>query len=135
MSTWRPLGPSRGERDPRTVSESLDRVTRRWGGPPAQVLTAVFAHWMELVGDDIAAHATPRSLRNGVLTVTVDHPAWATQLRYLSSQVVQELQRRTAAGEAISELRIQVGAPEDEAPAGPAGRARWRPPPKGRRSR
>lgn len=116
MTTWRPLGVARRDRDPRTLSESLDRVTRRLGGPPAQVLTAVFAHWAELVGDDIAAHATPRSLRNGVLSVTVDHPAWATQLRYLSAQVVDELRTRTGAGDDIRELRIHVGPPTDEEP-------------------
>jgi predicted nucleic acid-binding Zn ribbon protein len=70
------------------------------------VLSAVFTGWEDLVGPDVAAHATPRSLRDGVLTVVVDHPAWATSLRMLSA----DLLRRVAgqAGDGIDQLVVLV---------------------------
>ena len=42
-----------------------------------------------MVGDDVAAHARLVSVRDGVLTVAVDDPIWATQLRYLETAVVE----------------------------------------------
>jgi hypothetical protein len=118
------------------LADALETVARRIGAPPPDVLTAVFAHWAELVGIDIAAHATPRLLRGGVLTVVVDHPAWATQLRFLSATLVDQLGRRTGAPDEIASIRIQVGDPtraggaaageDDGDVAGPGGVPRRR---------
>jgi predicted nucleic acid-binding Zn ribbon protein len=113
MSTWRPHQTPPSELDPRRLVDSLDVVARRIGAPPTEVLTTVFAHWVELVGDDIAAHATPKLLRGGVLTVVVDHPAWATQLRFLSATLLEQIRRRTGAPEEICSIRIQVGDSSD----------------------
>ena len=89
MSPWKPLRPPRSEEEPKRIGESLDKVARRLGAPGAQSLTAVFAHWEEVVGASVAAHARPTSLRDGVLRVEVDEPGWATQLRYLAPDIVR----------------------------------------------
>lgn len=106
MSTWVPSGQPPSERDPRKVSESLDRIARRLGGPSATAATAVFSRWADLVGADIAAHATPVSLRDGVLTLSVDHPAWATQLRYMTADLLHRLADTT--GRDVREIRLRV---------------------------
>ena len=90
------------------------------GAPRAQLLAAVFTRWEQLVGPDIAAHAQPRSLRDGVLVVSADQPAWATQLRYMASELLVRIQDETA-GEEISEIQIRVGAA-----TGPEGPSRGR---------
>jgi predicted nucleic acid-binding Zn ribbon protein len=107
VTTWRPTVPSAGERDPVPVAASLDRVTRALGVPRARLLTAVFSRWEQLVGPDIAAHARPRSLRQGTLLVLVDHPAWATQLRFLASDLLARIQLEADAPE-ITEIHIGV---------------------------
>ena len=86
MSPISPLpGPDPG---PRPVGASLDRLTASLGVPPPAVLARLFASWPALVGDAVAAHATPRSLRQGTLVVAVDDPAWATQLRWLEADLL-----------------------------------------------
>lgn len=107
MSTWQPSGPPGRERDPKRVGESLDRVTASIGAPKAVTLSAVFSRWEELVGSEIASHAEPRSLRDGVLVVEVDEPAWAAQLGFLSSQLLSKLQAE-AGSEELSEIRLRV---------------------------
>jgi predicted nucleic acid-binding Zn ribbon protein len=107
MSTWRPTGPPPGERDPRPVSETLDHLARRLGGPRTSVLSAVFSRWEDLVGADIAAHARPVSLRQGTLVLAVDHPAWATQLRYMTGDLVARI-RQVTASEDVTEIRLKV---------------------------
>jgi predicted nucleic acid-binding Zn ribbon protein len=77
-----------GDRDPRRVSESLDRLIRHLGAPASADVAAVFERWSELVGEQVAGHARPISLRGGVLTIAVDDPAWASQLGWLEGQLL-----------------------------------------------
>ena len=83
-------------------------MARRLGAPKASVMTAVFAHWEEIVGPSVGAHVRPLSLRGRVLVVATDQPAWASQLRFL----VPDLLRRLAAitgDEAIEQVDISGG--------------------------
>jgi predicted nucleic acid-binding Zn ribbon protein len=68
------------------VGDSLDRVARSLGLAPA-----LLTRWPELVGEGVAEHTRPRSLRDGTLVVAVDDPAWATQLRWLEADLVTRL--------------------------------------------
>jgi len=47
------------------------------------------------------------SVRDGVLTVAVDDPIWATQLRYLETAVVERAAALLGTG-SVSELRVRV---------------------------
>jgi predicted nucleic acid-binding Zn ribbon protein len=106
---WQPLPTDDGP-GPRTVGESLDRVARSLGVPRASALTAVFSAWPELVGEAVAAHATPRRLRDGVLLVAVDQPAWATQLRWLEADLLRRLAEEVGAGVVGSlDVRVRTG--------------------------
>jgi predicted nucleic acid-binding Zn ribbon protein len=72
----------------------------------------VFSRWEEVVGPGIAAHATPRSLTDGVLVVGVDQPGWATQLRYLTNDLLQRLKEVAGPG-VVGRIDIRVeGGPQ-----------------------
>jgi predicted nucleic acid-binding Zn ribbon protein len=85
------------------------------GSPGVGTLGVIFAHWEELVGPDVASHAKPYRLRAGVLVIEVDQPAWATQLRFLSAQLLERV-GDVAGPDGVREVQIRVG-------AGPAGRS------------
>jgi predicted nucleic acid-binding Zn ribbon protein len=70
-------------------------------------MTTVFNRWETLVGPDIAAHARPESLRDGHLVLVVDHPAWATQLRFMTADLLARLAEVAGASE-VSDIRIKV---------------------------
>jgi predicted nucleic acid-binding Zn ribbon protein len=114
------------------VGEALDRIVARIGGPSVASASAVFAGWEKLVGEDIAAHARPISLRGGVLTLEVENPAWATQLRYMSEDLLGRITGSARPGGGrieVSEIRIRVAAgsggdPSERRRGGsPAGRS------------
>ena len=121
MSTWRPSTPPPSERDPRRVSESLDRLARRLGAPTAGVTAAVFSRWEELVGPDIAAHSHPVSLHDGVLTLAVDHPAWATQLRFMTAELIDRIGAGTGSSE-VTSIVVRVAGPGGRPDRGRGGR-------------
>jgi len=81
---WQPL--PGGAPEPRSVGESLGRVSAALGIDPA-----LLVEWPQLVGPALAAHTRPRALRAGTLVVAVDDPAWATQLRWLEADLVARL--------------------------------------------
>lgn len=107
MSTWQPSTPPPGERDPKKLSELLDRTAKRLGGPSSGTSSAVFARWEQVVGPDIAGHARPVSLHRGILVLAVDHPAWATQLRYMTSDILTRISEATGTAE-VSEIHLRV---------------------------
>jgi predicted nucleic acid-binding Zn ribbon protein len=107
--TWHPLPADRDAAgpDPRPVKESLDQFAKRLGAPRASALGAVFSRWDEAVGDTVAAHCRPVSLRDGLLVVMVDHPGWATQLRYLSATIVTRIEEVAGPG-VVRRLEVRI---------------------------
>jgi predicted nucleic acid-binding Zn ribbon protein len=107
VSPWKPLPDPDGV-PPRRLGESLDRVARSMGAGGSATLSALFEDWEAMVGPQVAAHARPRSLRGGVLVVVADQPGWATQLRYLETDLLARLGERLGPG-AVSAIEVRVG--------------------------
>lgn len=79
------------ERDPQSLGRLASRLSADRGWAPRLATGSVFGRWAELVGEEVAEHARPESLRDGVLTVQADSTAWATQLRLLQRQLLARL--------------------------------------------
>lgn len=94
--------------EPRRLGDALGAVSRELGLPQPARFGELVARWPELVGPALAAHARPRTLRDGVLTVAVDAPSWATELRYLEDQLVAGFAERVAPG-LVRAVRVLVG--------------------------
>jgi predicted nucleic acid-binding Zn ribbon protein len=98
-------GPGPDHRDPQllgSLTSDLAR-TRGWSGRVAE--GAVFGRWREVVGDQIAAHAAPSSLNEGVLTVSAESTAWATQLRMVQAQLLAKIAAAVGDG-VVTSLKI-----------------------------
>ena len=98
-------GPGPDSRDPQTLGSATQDVARSrgWSGRVAE--GSVFGRWTGLVGEQIAAHATPTSLNDGVLTVSAESTAWATQLRMVQAQLLAKIAAAVGDG-VVTSLRI-----------------------------
>jgi len=76
-----------------------------------RVLGAVVAAWDDVVGPDVALHARPVGLAHGELKVSVDHPSWATELSFLTNEIINGLQDHLGVSPART-LRVTIRAPE-----------------------
>src|SRR4029077_109664 len=65
----------------------------------------VLGHWPSVVGREIADHATPNTLREGVLSVTAESTAWATQLRMVQAQLLAKIAAAVGNG-VVTSLKI-----------------------------
>lgn len=68
----------------------------------------VFESWDQLVGPVIARLARPVSLREGRLTVHVDHPAYIQELRPHTELILRKIAAGVASG-IVREIRWRVG--------------------------
>ena len=93
---------------PTALSGELSRITRRAGWSERLGAAQVAAAWADIVGEDLTAHCEPVRLAGRVLTVRAASPVWATQLRYLTTQLVERTDAVLGAG-SVREVNITVG--------------------------
>lgn len=84
-------GPGPDSRDPQLLGGAARDLTNTRGWTPQVAEGAVFAQWNRAVGEQIAEHASPTELRDGVLHVTAESTAWATQLRMMQPQLLRQI--------------------------------------------
>lgn len=92
--------------DPVSLSTSLDAVVRSLRGPSRAAVGGVFGRWAEAVGEQVAGHVKPVKLDGGVLVVEVDDPTWATQVKFLSSTIIERL--ASVAGVTVTRIDVRV---------------------------
>jgi predicted nucleic acid-binding Zn ribbon protein len=95
--TW--SGPGPDARDPQLLGAAARDLakTRGWSSRVAE--GSVFGQWNVVAGEQIAAHAVPTALRGGVLSITAESTAWATQLRMVQAQLLAKI--ATAVGDGV----------------------------------
>jgi hypothetical protein len=96
--------------EPLPLRDALAGVGRDLGLPDPNRLTTLLDAWPDMIGPALAPHAHVRSLRDGVLLVAVDAPAFATQVRYLEPDVRAAAARLVGAG-VVRSLRVVVQTP------------------------
>ncbi|WP_199254735.1 DUF721 family protein [Mycolicibacterium mengxianglii] len=87
--SWSGPGPDR--RDPQTLASATRDLAQNLGWGKRVAEGAVFGQWTTVVGEQIAEHAVPTGLRDGVLSVTAESTAWATQLRMVQAQLLAKI--------------------------------------------
>ncbi len=89
------------------LSDSIDGVVRALRGPDVRAAAGMFAGWESAVGPQVAAHARPVVLDQGRLVVEVDEPGWATQLRFLESDLMAKL-RPIVGAQPLTSIEVRV---------------------------
>ncbi len=85
-------------------------LSQRMGVAGPDVLSTVFGHWAELVGPSMAAHVRPLRLQQKTLVVSADHPAWATQVRHLATEILARMADACGPEHAPERLEVRVRA-------------------------
>ncbi len=98
-------GPGPDQRDPQPLGRLTRDLAKQQGWTTQVAEGTVFGHWSSVVGAQIAEHATPAALHDGVLSVTAESTAWATQLRFMQAQVLAKIAAAVGNG-VVTSLRI-----------------------------
>jgi predicted nucleic acid-binding Zn ribbon protein len=103
-------GRGRNTEGPVPIAKVLGVLSERIGVAGPDVLGVVFGRWEDLVGSTMASHVRPLRLREGTLVVSADHPAWATQVRHLASEILEKVAAACPPGAAPERLEVRVRA-------------------------
>ena len=102
--------------EPVSIGDAAALVGDELGLAEPQTFARLVDAWNDVVGDAIAHHSRPRGVRNGVLDIVVDAPAWATELRYLEADLVERTSRLVGPG-VVTAVRVSVDpGPTDPVP-------------------
>ena len=67
--------------------------------------------WEQIAGEDLARHVQPVRLAGGVLVVRAESSAWATQVQYLSAELLARANDVLGEGE-VRSVTVQTGRPD-----------------------
>lgn len=112
------------DRDPQTFGSLIERLIAERGWKEDVSVGGVMGRWPEIVGAEVAEHATPESFVDGVLTVRTDSTAWATQLRLMLPRYEERINEEV--GDGVVQRIVVLG------PAAPSWRKGPRSAPGGR---
>ena len=89
------------------MADSLDAVARNLGGAGGPALVDLLQRWPEVVGEQLAAHCVPVSLRNNLLTIVAYESAWGAQLGWLEADLHRRLDEALGAG-VVTRIAVRV---------------------------
>jgi predicted nucleic acid-binding Zn ribbon protein len=98
-------GPGPDSRDPQALGAATQDLAKTRGWSPRVAEGTVFGQWQTVVGEQIAEHAVPTALREGVLSVSAESTAWATQLRMVQAQLLAKIAAAVGDG-VVTSLKI-----------------------------
>jgi predicted nucleic acid-binding Zn ribbon protein len=110
IAEWRGLPEKSLLRDRwQSPGEVLPKLMQRLGLRERLHETEMIEAWSKIVGDFIAAHSTPMTLRQGVLYVRVLQPALHYELDQVSKiDILRKLKQRFGS-KIIRDIRFRVG--------------------------
>ena len=108
--------------EPTAIGALLPRWLSRKGLRAEVAQYELWVRWPDLIGDRLAAHTEPGSLKDGKLVVRVSSAAWLHELSFLARELVQKINAGLG-DERVRELRLMAG------PVRPRRRARGDEPP------
>ncbi|WP_051108876.1 DUF721 domain-containing protein [Actinomadura flavalba] len=115
-------GPARGGSrggDPKLFGSAIRELMADRGWEQRAAVGGVFGNWPGIVGPELAEHTRPDRFEDGELTVLVDSPTWAAQVRALAGQLVRRLNEELGQG---TVRRVKVVGPS----TGPRRTGAWR---------
>jgi hypothetical protein len=69
---------------------------------------SILGAWNQIVGESVADHSQPHSVRNRILFIDVTHPTWMQQLQFLKPTLLEKV--NTFLGEPlIQDIRFKLG--------------------------
>jgi len=109
LREWQPFGVKQDVPAGSPASQLVTEVMKKLGLDQRLQQSQVLFLWPQIVGAQIATHAQPVSLRNGLLVVGVDHPVWLQELsRYYKPLILQKVQDRLGK-KVVRDIRFRIG--------------------------
>jgi len=95
------------ERGPTPIRKSLERLLAGMGSPQIDSVATLMDRWPEVVGDNLSERIRAVAVRGSEILVSVDDPAWASQISWLEAQLLERIAGIVGPGR-ITAVRVRV---------------------------
>ncbi|HEY2615170.1 MAG TPA: DUF721 domain-containing protein [Chthoniobacterales bacterium] len=110
IAEWRGLPANKIRADRwQAPADLLPKLMQQLGLSERLRETEVIDAWRQIVGEFIAAHSSPVSLRGGILSVRVLQPALHYQFEQISKAAILRKLKQRFGAKIIREIRFRVG--------------------------
>jgi hypothetical protein len=93
------------------AGSALGPLVKDLGLEDALRLYRIKEAWKEALGEPLALHTAPASLKRGLLHINADTPAWLQQAGYFREKILEKLKRF-----GVSDIRVKLGRVAPEKP-------------------
>lgn len=100
--------PDEGAAPSANLQAVFDRMFARLGFAERLRETTLTEVWPDLVGPALVPHCRPGSVRQGVLSIAVDHPAWLHQITMAHKKDILRLVQQRFPHLKIKDLRLRI---------------------------
>ena len=76
---------------PQSIQSILERTLKTLEIDVPLKTHSILGVWNEIVGESVAEHSQPRSIRNRILFVDVSHSTWMQQLQFLKPTLLDQV--------------------------------------------
>jgi len=95
-------------KNPQSIHSILEKTIKALEIDVPLKTYSIMGAWNEIVGESVAIHSQPRSIRNQILFVEVSHPTWMQQLQFLKLTLLEKVNHFL--GEPlIQDIRFRLG--------------------------
>ena len=98
-----------GKQGPRSLKDVLNALVAARGFGRLRSRAELETAWEAAVGEPAAGQTRLGTIRRGVLSVTVAHPALLEELAAFRKSTILAALQQTAPGAAIREIRFRIG--------------------------
>ena len=92
-----------------SVADLVDEIESGYGIARQIREHKLVTGWHEIVGERVAARASPDGLSRGVLSVRVSNSAWMHELSFLREAIVQKANEVCGGGSIVRSVRLHLG--------------------------
>jgi hypothetical protein len=89
------------------IRRSLERLLAGMGSLEIDSMATLLDRWPEVVGDGLATRIRAVAVRGSELLVSVDDPAWGSQISWLETQLLERIDGIVGPGR-ITAVRVRV---------------------------
>lgn len=89
-----------------SIGESLDHLIDHLNIGDILSQQKALTVWHSVVGSAIAAKSEPRTIKDGIMTISVPDSTWKQELSYLKDDIIKKLNRKLGE-EIVREIRIR----------------------------
>ena len=95
------------ERGPTPIRKSLERLLAGMGSPEIDSVATLMDRWPEVGGDRLSERIRTGAVRGSERRVSVDDPAWASQISWLEAQLLERI-AGIVGPDRITAVRVRV---------------------------